>query len=370
MQARKIVLAVLIGVISSRSAFSQSEMLKAVVNNLAYYKQKKDLKYLTNAKKSVDSLFKTHADSVNMQKNVYRALVYSSILYTDSLNKLHQPASLFTQTVNLVDNLSKNKKSYRYQTELDFSKRCLANVYIRKGFKFLSNSDFLNSEQCFRNAQKFDPSFIALNAYIAYTNSKMGNLERTAKYYHNLVNTDSAKTEYVELAANSFQLVGDTAKALEVLKKARKSLPADKFLLLDEANIYTNQRDYKELSELVPQLLDIAPNNADVAFVAANCYDHLGQYEKAQSLYLEAIELNSAAYDPIFNLGLLYLKQSVVKGNSGKKNITYAAKWLEKANEISPNDIKCLKLLQMVYAEAGNQNQLERINNKLRDLIN
>ena len=370
MQVRKIVLAVLIGVVGCHSAFSQSEMLKAVVNNLAYYKQKKDLKYLTSAKKSVDSLFKTHADSVNMQKNVYRALVYSSILYTDSLNKLHQPASLFTQTIDLVDNLSKNKKSYRYQTELDFSKRCLANVYIRKGFKLLSNSDFLNAELCFRKAQKYDPSFIALNAYIAYTNSKMGNMEQTAKYYHNLVNTDTAKTEYVELAANSFQLIGDTAKALEILTKARKTLPTDKFLLLDEANIYNNQRDYKELSGLLPQLLDIVPNNAEVAFIAANCYDHLAQYEKAESLYLESIELNSAAYDPTFNLGLLYLKLATQKDNSGKKNITYAAKWLEKANEISPNDIKCLKLLQIVYAQAKNEDQLNRINNKLRDLIN
>ncbi len=367
---RKTALLVLVLLFTAPVAFCQSEMLKSVVNNLAYYKQKKDLKYLTSAKKSVDSLLVTHADSIDLEKNVYRALVYSSILYIDSLNKLKQPAKLFDQTVELVDKLSGNRKIYKFQTELDFSKRCLANVYIRRAFKYLYRADFLNSEQEFLKAKKYDPSFNQLNAYLAYTNSKLGNFQNAAKYYHNLINTDSTKTEYIEVAANAYQMVGDTAKALEILKKARRLSPTDKFLLFDEANIYNNQKDYRSLASLVKPLLDIDANNYDIAFIAANCYDHLSQYDKAESLYLQAIEINSTAYDPIFNLGLLYLKQSAKKNEAGKKDITYAAKWLEKANEISPNDIKCLKLLQIVYAQAGNENQLNRINNKLRDLIN
>lgn len=370
MWGRKLVLVVLVCLVAAPVAFCQSEMLKSVVNNLAYYKQKKDLKYLTSAKKSVDSLFKTHADSINVEKNVYRALVYSSILYIDSLNRLKQPATLFTQTVDLVDKLSAARKIFKFQTELDFSKRCLANIYIRRAFKYLYNADYLNSELSFQKAKRYDPAFVPLNAYIAYTNSKLGNMEQTAKYYHNLINSDSTKTEYIEVAANSYQLIGDTAKALEILKKARKILPDDKFLLLDEANIYNNQKDYRALASLLKPLIDIDPNNPDIAFVAANCYDHLSQYDKAESLYLQAIENNGTAYEPIFNLGLLYLKQSVKKDDPSKKDITYAAKWLEKANEISPNDIKCLKLLQIVYTQAGNDNQLNRINNKLRDLIN
>jgi tetratricopeptide (TPR) repeat protein len=367
MWGRKIVLVVLVCLFAAPAAFCQSEMLKSVVNNLAYYRQKKDLKYLTGAKKSVDSLFKTHADSINVEKNVYRALVYSSILYIDSLNKLKQPASLFTQTVDLVEKLSGARKIYKFQTELDFSKRCLANIYIRRAFKYLYNADYLNSELSFQKAQHYDPAFVPLNAYI---NSKLGNMEQTAKYYHNLIKSDSTKTEYVEVAANSYQLIGDTAKALEILKKARKFLPGDKFLLLDEANIYNNQKDYKALRPLLKPLIDIDPNNPEIAFVAANCYDHLSQYDKAESLYLQSIENNSTAYEPIFNLGLLYLKQSAKKDDPSKKDITYAAKWLEKANEISPNDIKCLKLLQIVYTQVGNNNQLNRINNKLRDIIN
>ena len=43
---------------------------------------------------------------------------------------------------------------------------------------------------------------------------------------------------------------------------------------------------------------------------------------------------------------------------------------LEKANEILPNDIKTLKVLQLVYAQTQNKNQLIKVNNKLIQLNN
>ncbi len=77
MTSRKVVLPLFILIFSATIAAGQTEVLKSVVNNLAFYKQKKDLKYLSNAKRSVDSLMKTHSDSINFEKNMYKAVVYS-----------------------------------------------------------------------------------------------------------------------------------------------------------------------------------------------------------------------------------------------------------------------------------------------------
>jgi len=371
MQGRKIKLLVLILLFTTSAAFCQSEALKSVVNNLAFYKQKKDLKYLASAKKSVDSLITTRADSSDLQKMVYRAIVNSSILYLDSLNKLHQPAAFFNQTVELVDNLAANKKIYRYQPEIEYARHCLANVYIRRGFAYMRSSDFGNALLQFMEARRCAPSFKELNSYIAYSYNRLGNLHDAAKYYTNLTGNDSAKTEYVEAASYNYQAIGDTAAALEIIKKARRALPADRSLLLDEANIYNNSKNYRALEPLLPELLDMNPGNADIAFVAADCYDHLNQYDKAESLYLHAIELNNSAYDPIFNLGLLYLKQAESKkGKNSAENMARSAQWLEKVNEISPNDVKCLRVLQLVYTKTGNQEQGDRVNNKLKELTN
>jgi tetratricopeptide (TPR) repeat protein len=371
MQGRKILLPVLLALFSAKAAFCQTEVLKGVVNNLAFYKQKKDLKYLGSAKKTVDSLIKASPDSLDLERNVYKAVVYSSILYIDSLNKLNQPESMFKQTAGLVDKLQENRKIDRFQAEMEYSRRCLTDVYIRKAFVYMNNSDFVNALKLFEDAKKYAPEFKPLNAYIAYSNNKLGNLHMAAKYYESLVGGDSTKAEYAEAASSIYKTFGDTVAALSIIKKARKALPNDRSLLLDEANIYTNKKDYQSLANLLPALLDININNADIAFVAANCYDHLNQYDKAESLYLRSIELNSSAYDPIFNLGLLYFKQSQLRQEGDKaQNEARAAQWLERANDIQPNDSHCLQVLRLVYEQTGDQNQINKVNNKLKQLTN
>jgi tetratricopeptide (TPR) repeat protein len=369
MQSRKIGLLIL-ALFTTSFAFGQSEALKVVVNNLAFYKQKGELKFLSNAKKSADSLVVTRKDSADVEKNVYRIIVNSSILYTDSLNQLNQPETFLDQTAALLDKFAEKGKIYKYQPEMDYAKRCLANVYIRKGFALTKNNDFKNAVDAFQKAKKYAPAHKQVNAYIAYTNNKLGNLQDAAKYYSNLISTDSTKIEYLETASTIYKSLGDTAKALQIVKKGRRLLPQNKQLLHDEANIYNNKKDYKALEPLLIPLIDNNANNPDITFVAANCYDNLNQYDKAESLYLRAIELNGTAYEPVFNLGLLYFKKSVQKNNNNDKNITSAILWLEKANEMVPQDKKCLELLQLAYTKTGNQNQLDRVNNKLEQLTN
>jgi tetratricopeptide (TPR) repeat protein len=370
MLSRKIILSVITLLITAPLAFCQSEALKAVVNNLAFYRQKSEIKYLSNAKKSVDSLIRTKSDSSNIEKNVYKAIVYSSIAYVDSTNQISRPADFVNKTMQLVDALSQRKKIYKYQTEIDFSKRCLANVFIRQGFESTRRLDFANAVVNFKKAQAYTPTFAPLNAYIAYANSKSGNLQDAVKYYNVLLTADSTRIEYVMATANIYKTMGDTVRALEVLQKGRKYLPNEKSILLEEANIYSNRGDYKELEPLVPRLLDENPSSAEVAFVAGNCYDHLKKYDRAESLYLRSIELNSFNYDPVFNLGLLYMKLGAKKNNLSEsvKDLSRAATWLEKAYEMSPKSVIPLQLLQQVYTKTGDAIQLDKINTKLQQL--
>lgn len=372
MKSLKSIITLLTILFTTNAAFCQSEELKNVVNKLAFYNQKKDLKFLAGAKKSIDSLITTKADSADLAKSVYRAVVNSSILYLDSLNTLKQPETFFKQTVDLVERVDQMHRSYRYQPEIDFAKKSLANVYIRKAFLYMNSSDFINALKLFKSAEKFAPGFKQLNTYIAYSNNKLGNLNTSAKYYTDQIGGDSTKAEYVEAASTIYKSMGDTIKALDIIKKGRKLLPNDRSILLDEANIYNNKHDYRSLEPLLPTLLDLDPNNSEIAFVAANCYDHLNRYDKAESLYLRAIELNNSAYEPVFNLGLLYFKEAEFKKDAANKsqNSARAIQWLAKANEISPNDVKCLQLLKIVYARNGDNSQLNNINNKLKQLTN
>jgi tetratricopeptide (TPR) repeat protein len=232
--------------------------------------------------------------------------------------------------------------------------------------------DFVNAEKYFEKAHQYIPSFKPLNAYLAYANNNLGNMRVAAQYYNQLMDSDSLKAEYIQSAVNLNIAIGDTTKALQVLQKGKKILPGDKYLLMDEANIYNNKRDYKALKPLLPALLKEYNNNPEVVYVAANCYDQLNEYEKAEELYLQAIEQNSAIFDPVFNLGLLYCKKSIAdKQEQDKlKDVYYATRWLEKAHEILPTDTKSLELLKQIYAQTGNTRQFDKVNSKLKQLTN
>ncbi|MFD0749463.1 tetratricopeptide repeat protein [Mucilaginibacter calamicampi] len=368
MRVRKIIFSVLLIAFITPAAFCQSEVLKGVVNSLARYKEHKELKYLAAAKKSIDSLFVVNSDSTNFEKNVYLTVVNSSVLYVDSLNSLNQPINLLAKTSRLMDKLKDNPKKGRFEKDLSFAATCLANVYMRNGFNYLVRSDIINAQRQFLTAKKFAPAFKQIDAYLAYVNASLGNLPAAASFYDSLA--DDITADHVEAASAVYKAVGDTAKAIKLLERFRKKSPENNFILLDAANIYNNKQNYTSLKPLLPGLLDINQNNPDIVFVAANCYDRLGEYENAEKLYLKAVELNGAAYDPTFNLGLLYLKKSAQKEGSAAENLSYATAWLEKATEIAPNNINCLEVLRLLYSQTKNKTQLDKVNNKLKQLTN
>jgi tetratricopeptide (TPR) repeat protein len=370
MRLRKIILSVLLIMFTTPVAFCQSEVLKGVVNSLAHYQENKEVKFLISAKKSIDSLLSVSNDSTNFEKNLYLVIINSSILYVDSLNQLNQPPNFLDNTTRLWDRLSKNAKRNAFAKDLSYAGACLADVHIRNGFNHLVKSDIINAQNQFLRANKFAPSFKHIDAYLAYANVRLGNLPAAASFYDNLPESDQIWEDHVEAASTVYKAVGDTLKALKILERSRKTT-SDNFLLLDEANIYNNKRDYASLETLLPALLENNANNADIVFVAANCYDRLGEYNQAEPLYIKASELNGSAFEPAFNLGLLYLKKSTwANDGSEGKNITNAAKWLEKANEILPNNVHCLEVLSMLYEQTGNKFQLDKISSKLKQLTN
>ena len=82
MKGKKFILSIIPLLLISSFSFGQNETLKNIVNNLAFYKQKKDLKFLGNAKKSVDSLLKVTPDTLDLAINVYKnvAFAYCTLL--------------------------------------------------------------------------------------------------------------------------------------------------------------------------------------------------------------------------------------------------------------------------------------------------
>lgn len=372
MSVRKIILLITSIFLTSSIARAQSEAMKDVINNLAFYHTKNDLKYLGDAKKSVDNSFKTHADSVDLGKNVFKAVVYSTILYIDSLNKLNQPDTLLSQTTKLVSRLLNKRKIFKFNIEMNYSRGCLANVYQRKAFDNYSKNNYRQAIINFNLAKQYVPAAHELNVYLANIYYKLGNYKTAIVYYDTVLQAKIPKLEHIQTAANIYRMLGDTSKSLQTIQRGLDLYPNNKYLLFEEANIYNNKKEYTLLKPLLNDLLAAEPNDPNVVFMAANCYDHLNELDKAELGYQKAIEIGSADYNPIFNLGLLYLKRAVSSSKTSdyQANISQSKMWLEKANEMAPNSEACLKALQMLYLQSGNNTLLRKVNSKLEQLTN
>ncbi|MVN22510.1 tetratricopeptide repeat protein [Mucilaginibacter arboris] len=368
--ARKLLLSILFLVKATSFAFSQSEELKDVFNNLAFYDQKHDLKYLGEAKKAIDKTIQTRADSAKMYKSVYKAVVYSTIAYADSLNTLKMPDNFLSTTNIYADTLFKKKKVYNYSPEITYIKRNLANAYIRRGFNDLQRNNYRSAVDNFEKAQAIFPTAEHLEVYMAYAVNRMGELNKAAAYYDNLLQNGKAGAEVVLTAEKIYKILGDTTKALNAIKTARAIYPDNKKLLFEEANIYNNKKDYVALRGLIEGLVKAEPENYDINFLAAVCYDHLNQTNKAEIFYKKAIQLNRKSYDPFFNLGVLYMKRGAAEPAKSAEDFDLARNYLEKANEMNPNDPQFLQTLKLLYDKTGNLAQANRISTQLNQIIN
>lgn len=368
--AKKLLLSIVFLITATSFAFSQSEELKDVFNNLAFYKQKHDLKFLEEAKKAIDKIIITRSDSSNLQKSVYKAVVYSTIAYADSANTLKMPDNFLMKTTEYAESLFNRKKVYNYSSEITYIKRNIANVYIRKGFNDMERNNYRSAISNFERAKILVPSADHLAVYLAYATNKLGELNKSADYYDNLLKNDKPSSEVILNAEKLYKLLGDTAKALNAVKNGRVLYPENRKLLFEEANIYNNKNDYEALRGLIDNLIKADPDDYDVNFLAAVSYDHLNQTNKAELYYKKSIELNRSSYDPVFNLGVLYMKKGVNNPATSEENFNAALYYLQEANEMDPNNPDFLKTLKLLYDKTGNVAESNKISLQLNQIIN
>ncbi|RYE29891.1 MAG: tetratricopeptide repeat protein [Sphingobacteriaceae bacterium] len=368
--ARKLLLSILFLAGTTSFGFSQSEQLKDVFNNLAFYNQKHDLKFLGEAKKAIDKVIVTKSDSANLYKSVYRAVVYTTILYADSANTLHMPDNFLSTTNIYADTLFKRPKVYSFSQEITYIKRNLANAYIRRGFTDLKKNSYQSAITDFDKAKSIVPSAENLSVYLAYAANKMGELSKSASYYDHLLDSDKPGAEVILTAQRIYKLLGDTTKALIAIEKGRRIYPENKKLLYEEANIYNNKKDYEALRKLLVTLVKVSPDDYDINFLAAVCYDHLNQPDQAEKYYKKAIQLDPNSYDPVFNLGVLYMKKEYADPNPSIEKYNTARNLLEKANDLNPNDPQFLQTLKLLYDKTGNTEQSNKISTQLNQIIN
>lgn len=162
---------------------------------------------------------------------------------------------------------------------------------------------------------------------------------------------------------------GRTEDAKKAVADARKTNPDDNSLILTEANLYLETKDYETYKKLVGEALQKEPNNADLVFNLGVLSGNAKNTADAEKYYLKAIEINPNYTNAYLNLAALKLeaekpiidemnklgtsdkdtkRYNVLKGQ--RENVFRGViPYLKKANELDPKNEDVSKTLLGVY---------------------
>jgi tetratricopeptide (TPR) repeat protein len=201
------------------------------------------------------------------------------------------------------------------------------------------------------------------NAGLAAMNS--GKHQEAIKYFEKCAEMQYLGiTPYYQIS-QSYMETGDTAKAEALLKSLPDKFPGDKNITLQLIDLYIKSgKNDEALKNLEIAKVD-DPGNYSLYFAEGIIYLNMNKYDEAIVDLTKSVELKSDLYDSQYGLGAAYINKAsdmFVKANDimdvnkynaaieeAMKVFAKALPYMEKANELKPNDVYAMRSLKELY---------------------
>ncbi|WP_296682773.1 tetratricopeptide repeat protein [Flavobacterium sp.] len=255
-------------------------------------------------------------------------------------------------TINLYYAASTYVNAKEYETAYNAYDELKKLNYSGKGTNFYAVNKINGEEQFFSTAKERDQMV------------KLGTHEKPR--------TEEIPSKRGEIYKNMALILvqnGKVAEAKKAVAEARAANPGDKSLILTEANLYLDTKDYETYKKLITEVLAQSPNDADLVFNLGVISYNAKNLAEAEKYYKRAIEIKPDYVNAYLNLAILKLDadkklfEEIQKlGNSEKDNKRYevlkkqreavftsALPYLEKASELDGTNEEVKGTLLSVY---------------------
>jgi len=300
---------------STQAATSITEIKYKLVNS-AIEDSKTD-KFGSSAKKLYDAYLLDKKDTLNLY---YAASTYVNAKEYDSALKLYEELKTLNYTGKATNYFAVNKAN--------------------------------NEEDLFANVQERDRMV------------KLGTHEKPRSEV-----VPSKRGEILKNIALIYVQLGKTQEAKNAMTDARKENPNDNSLILAEANLYLETKDYETYKKLITEVLEKNPNDADLVFNLGVLSTTAKNKEEAEKYYKRVMEIDPNYINAYINLAALKLddEKPIIEemnklGNTPKDIKRYdvlkkkrenvfrsAIPYLVKAGELDPKNKDVSKTLLNVY---------------------
>ncbi len=345
---------------------NQALVIKEAMNSFAQYSATKDIKNLENARSLIDNAYKTRYDSASFRNNLARSLVYSTLARVDSTLKLTYKKDPLDETLFSMRRVYGSRFAENSKDQISYIENQLKLTYLYRANTNFKNRNYTEALKYFSILDTIDKDNLSVTHNLALLCQETGNYIRSISYYEKLI-SKKPKPEYYMVLANLYESLNDEKNMVRVLTEGSKAYTSNRDLVFKLLNILLIKNDYQEIIKFANQALKLDENNINLNYLAGFSYEMTGDVAKAEEYYKVILTINPNNYEANFALGLLYL--NLYLKDKEQSGMMYMSKYyLTKANEIDPNELKTLRSLSILYKNAGEQTELQKINNRINQL--
>jgi tetratricopeptide (TPR) repeat protein len=326
-------------------------------------------KNLSNAAKAYEDLLAVEKAS---GKDKYSAQATTSIL--DIKYKLLNSAVADTKAEKHIEGAQKLYDAYL------LDKKDTINLYYAAS-TYVNGKDYATALKLYYELKALNysgkgTSYLAMNKLTAQEDLFVTAKERDLAVKigtHEKPKTEPIPSKRGEIYKNITLILvqdGKTEEAKKAVTDARKANPEDTSLILTEANLYLESKDYETYKKLVAEALQKNPNDADLVFNLGVLSANAKNPAEAEKYYKRVMEIDPTYTNAYINLAALKLEDEKViidemnkLGTSAKDMKRYeelktkrenlfksVIPYLKKAVELDPTNIDVSKTLLNVYS--------------------
>lgn len=282
---------------------------------------------LPRAKQSIDEAYVHETTKGTAKMYYYRGLVYMQIAANaqddPKFHELDSEASIKSAEsfyLYLISTEKKKKSELEdvYSSMLYAANFCmidagkfgdrqqygLAVKYAEAAYNLTLHDDKQNLKQ---NGITTNKSLLSMYYYA----NEGGDKTNALKYLNMLIANKYDDPQLYIFLAHSYFESGDSTKGIESLQKGRELYPDNKDLLVEEINYFLAKGKTDELLVRFNQAIESDPENSNYYFYRGTLYHQKKDYAAAERDYKKAIELNESNMDAKYNMGAMYIEQTI-----------------------------------------------------------
>jgi tetratricopeptide (TPR) repeat protein len=326
--------------------------------------------YCTMAPNAADVAKESYgkALALNMKDPKWHELdIYKNKADLDLIMKLSQ------QTKNVV-----NIELFREVVFEKFAR--MANLFVQKAVAEYESEDQTENAKA---AESFKISLTysgvmgtidtAVIYWVARSADKVDDFETAKEYYRKSISldygeNDKAKAWTYKYMASIHLREGDTTQYLQTLKDGIDKYPEGSTVIMpDLINHYLVTEQTQEALAYLKLAIEANPDNSTYYFAEGTLYDKAEDFDNAILSYQKSLEIDPEFFDANYNLGAVHYnvaaqyikdaidlpldKQKQYDALIEKANAKFkvAQPYLEKAHELTPDDLSAMMSLKEIY---------------------